>query len=60
VASQASIAEINTFKQKKKWTFSWVSSHGGDFNYDIHATLDEKVAPVEYNYPSKDELIAQG
>jgi predicted dithiol-disulfide oxidoreductase (DUF899 family) len=32
------------------WTFPWYSSYGSDFNYDFHVTLDESVAPVEYNY----------
>ena len=33
---------------------------GSDFNYDFHVTLDEAVAPVEYNYRSKAELIQKG
>jgi hypothetical protein len=24
--------------------------YGSDFNYDFHVTLDESVAPPEYNY----------
>jgi predicted dithiol-disulfide oxidoreductase (DUF899 family) len=35
-------------------------SHGSDFNYDFHVTLDESRAPIEYNYRTKDELIASG
>ena len=42
------------------WTFPWYSSFGSDFNYDFHVTHDEAVAPVEYNYLGKDELLAQG
>jgi uncharacterized protein YndB with AHSA1/START domain len=38
----------------------WVSSFGSDFNYDFHVTMDEAVAPVEYNYRSKAELLARG
>ena len=33
----------------------WYSSYGTDFNYDFHVTLDESVAPVEYNFRTKDE-----
>ncbi len=33
----------------------WYSSYGSDFNYDFHVTLDESVAPPEYNYRTKDE-----
>jgi uncharacterized protein YndB with AHSA1/START domain len=42
------------------WTVPWVSSFGGDFNYDFHVTMDEALAPVEYNYRSKAELLARG
>jgi predicted dithiol-disulfide oxidoreductase (DUF899 family) len=30
--------------------YPWYSSYGSDFNYDFHVTLDESVAPMEYNY----------
>ena len=33
-----------------------MSSNGSDFNYDFHVTLDEKVAPVEYNFQSKEDF----
>jgi predicted dithiol-disulfide oxidoreductase (DUF899 family) len=36
------------------------SSHGSDFNYDFHVTLDEAVAPVEYNYRTRAEHLAAG
>lgn len=39
------------------WTFPWYSSHGSDFNYDFHVTLDASVAPVEYNYKDEAELV---
>jgi predicted dithiol-disulfide oxidoreductase (DUF899 family) len=35
-------------------------SYGGDFNYDFHVTLDESVAPVEYNYRDAQEWAAAG
>jgi predicted dithiol-disulfide oxidoreductase (DUF899 family) len=38
------------------WTFPWYSSAGSDFNYDFHATLDNRVAPVLFNFRSEDEL----
>jgi predicted dithiol-disulfide oxidoreductase (DUF899 family) len=49
VVSRAPIAQIERFKASKGWTFPWYSSYGGDFNYDFQVTLDESVAPVEYN-----------
>jgi len=47
--SRAPIEKIERYKAKKSWTFPWYSSYGSDFNYDFHVTLDESVAPVEYN-----------
>ena len=41
------------FKKQMGWIFPWYSSFGSDFNYDFHVTLDENVAPVEYNYRDK-------
>jgi predicted dithiol-disulfide oxidoreductase (DUF899 family) len=42
------------------WTTPWYSSFGSDFNYDFHATTDEAVAPVEYNYRDKKMLEVLG
>jgi predicted dithiol-disulfide oxidoreductase (DUF899 family) len=53
--SRAPLAKITPFKQRMGWTFPWYSSHGSDFNYDFHVTLDESVAPVEYNYRTRAE-----
>ncbi|MCR6657293.1 MAG: DUF899 domain-containing protein [Opitutus sp.] len=58
--SRAPIETIEGYKKERGWTFPWVSSADNDFNYDFHATLDESRAPIEYNYRSKEELIAAG
>ncbi len=58
--SRAPIAKIEAYKAKKGWTFPWYSSFGSDFNYDFHVTLDETVAPVEYNYRTRAELEQAG
>lgn len=42
------------------WTVPWYSSFGSDFNYDFHVTLDENVAPVEYNYTERAALVQKG
>jgi predicted dithiol-disulfide oxidoreductase (DUF899 family) len=55
VVSRAPLAKIEAYKASKGWTFPWYSSFGSDFNYDFHVTLDESVAPVEYNYRTKAE-----
>ncbi|MEX2539893.1 MAG: DUF899 domain-containing protein [Actinomycetota bacterium] len=58
--SRAPLAKIDDYKARKGWTFPWYSSHGGDFNFDFHVTLDESVAPIEYNFRKKAELEAAG
>ena len=55
VVSRAPLAKIEPYKARRGWTFPWYSSYGSDFNYDFHVTLDESVAPVEYNYRTKAE-----
>ena len=53
--SRAPVEKIERYKAQKGWTFPWYSSHGSDFNYDFHVTIDESVAPLEYNYRTKAE-----
>jgi predicted dithiol-disulfide oxidoreductase (DUF899 family) len=59
VISRAPLEKLNEYKESKSWDIRWYSSYGSDFNYDYHVTLDEKKAPVEYNFKSKAELEAQ-
>ena len=56
--SRAPLAKLEAFKKLKGWDRAWYSSFGGDFNYDFHVTLDESVAPVEYDYRTKAEMEA--
>jgi len=58
--SRARLETIERYKAKKGWAFPWYSSHGSDFNYDFHVTLDRTVAPVEYNYRSAEEHAGKG
>jgi len=58
--SRAPLAKIEDYKARKGWTFPWYSSYGSDFNYDFHVTLDESVAPIEYNYRTKAEHEQKG
>jgi predicted dithiol-disulfide oxidoreductase (DUF899 family) len=60
IVSRAPLAKITPFKARMGWTVPWFSSFDSDFNYDFHVTLDEAVAPVEYNYRDKAELEQQG
>jgi predicted dithiol-disulfide oxidoreductase (DUF899 family) len=55
LVSRAPLSKIEPFKKRMGWTSPWYSSFGSDFNYDFHVTLDESVAPLEYNYRTKAE-----
>jgi predicted dithiol-disulfide oxidoreductase (DUF899 family) len=63
VISRAPIAEIETFKKRMGWKFHWVSSFGGDFNYDYHVsfTPEERAkGKVDYNYESMEFPSEEG
>jgi predicted dithiol-disulfide oxidoreductase (DUF899 family) len=57
--SRAPLAKLEAYKAARGWNRPWYSSFGSDFNYDFHVTHDEKVAPVEYNYLTKAEMLAK-
>jgi len=56
LVSRAPLEKIEDYRARRGWAYPWYSSHGSDFNYDFHATLDASVAPVEYNYRGAQEL----
>ncbi|MDH2430716.1 DUF899 domain-containing protein [Sphaerisporangium sp. TRM90804] len=56
LVSRAPLASIERFRTRMGWNVPWYSSQGSDFNYDFHASNDEAVAPVEYNYMDKETL----
>src|SRR5215813_11296179 len=58
VISRGPLEKLEAYKKSKGWDIRWYSSSGTDFNYDYHVTLDEKRAPVEYNFKGKTELAA--
>jgi uncharacterized protein (TIGR02246 family) len=60
LVSRAPLKKIEAYRKRMGWTIPWYSSFGSDFNYDFHVTLDETVAPVEYNYTDKAALLAKG
>jgi predicted dithiol-disulfide oxidoreductase (DUF899 family) len=60
VIARAPLAKLEAYKTERGWTLPFYSSFGNDFNYDFHVTLDDSVAPVEYNYRSQAELEAAG
>jgi predicted dithiol-disulfide oxidoreductase (DUF899 family) len=51
--SRAPLAEIERFRQRMGWQFTWVSSHGTDFNRDFGVTFTpEAIAEghADYNF----------
>lgn len=58
--SRAPYGKLAEFRERMGWTFRWYSSHGSDFNFDFHATLDNRVAPVVLHFRTEDELAAVG
>jgi predicted dithiol-disulfide oxidoreductase (DUF899 family) len=55
LASRAPYPKLAAFQERMGWRIPWYSSGSGPFNYDFHVTLDERVAPLQYNYRSPDE-----
>lgn len=41
LVSRAPLAEIQPYKQRMGWTVPWVSSYGGDFNYDFGVSAQD-------------------
>ena len=56
LVSRAPLAKLQAYAQRRGWTVPWYSSHGNEFNYDFHVTLDETVAPIEVNFRTRAEL----
>ena len=54
--TRAPYDKIAAFRQRTGWTFPWYSSAGSDFNYDFHATVDDRVAPVQVFYRNQAEM----
>ncbi len=58
--SRAPYATLAPYRERMGWTFPWYSSAGSDFNYDFHATVDDRVAPVEIYHRDEAELAEAG
>jgi len=51
--SRAPLAKLQGYKRRMGWSFPWVSSHGGDFNFDFNVSFTEeqqRAGTIEYNY----------
>jgi predicted dithiol-disulfide oxidoreductase (DUF899 family) len=60
VVSRGPWPTLERFRARMGWSVPVYSSFGSDFNYDFHVTLDESVAPVEYNYRTGSEIEQRG
>jgi predicted dithiol-disulfide oxidoreductase (DUF899 family) len=60
IVSRGSWATLERYKARMGWSVPLYSSFGSDFNYDFHVTLDDSIAPVEYNYRTKSEIEQRG
>ena len=58
--SRAPYGKIAAYRERMGWTFPWYSSYGGDFNYDFHATVDDRVAPVQIFHRNEAEMAEAG
>ena len=55
--SRAPYAEIAAFRRRMGWRFAWVSSFGGDFNYDFGVSFteaDRARGKAHYNFELRD------
>ena len=58
--SRAPYPKLAALRERMGWTFPWYSSYRSDFNYDYHATLDDRVAPVLLHFRTVAELAEVG
>jgi predicted dithiol-disulfide oxidoreductase (DUF899 family) len=62
VVSRAPLDEIEAYRKRMGWRFTWVSSYGSDFNYDYHVSFTaEELAKgkIYYNYRMTDAGIEE-
>ncbi|MEO9191595.1 MAG: thioredoxin family protein [Acetobacteraceae bacterium] len=54
--SRAPLAKIDAYKARMGWRFRWVSSFGGDFNYDyqVSFTAEQMANGATYNYERRE------
>jgi len=58
--SRAPFPKIAAYRERMGWTFPWYSSFDSDLNYDFHATLDDRVAPILLHFRTADDLTRAG
>ncbi len=58
VISRATLPEIEVFKKRMGWRFTWVSSFASDFNFDYGVSF-AKDGKRSYNYGSMEDFPAE-
>lgn len=41
LVSRAPLAKLTAYRERMGWSVPWYSSHGSDFNHDLHATVGD-------------------
>lgn len=60
--SRAPLAKIEGYKKRMGWSFPWVSSYGGDFNFDYHVSFTpEEMAEGKafHNYATRPLSVSE-
>jgi predicted dithiol-disulfide oxidoreductase (DUF899 family) len=60
--SRAPLQRLEPFKRRMGWTFKWVSSAGGDFNYDYQVSFtadDLAKGEAYYNYAMQKNTVSE-
>ena len=55
--SRAPLAELQAYRRRMGWTFTWASSADSDFNSDFNTSFTEdqqRSGPIDYNYRPTD------
>ena len=61
--SRAPIEELEAYKRRLGWTFTWASSLDSDFNYDFTTSVTEeqqRSGSVDYNFRPEDTTWLSG
>lgn len=60
MVSRAPFSTIEAYRDRMGWDVPWYSSHGTDFNYDFHVTIDKTRGATVYNYRDLGEQLGDG
>lgn len=60
MVSRAPLPKLERWKATRGWDLPWYSSFETDFNHDFGVTVDESIAPGQYNFRTRSEFEAMG